>query len=229
MELNEYKQLFLEGKKNQNPITGLCGRILRGKTDKDFETLSDDPNRLIIMLMGGDGLEELLGKTGYEALITIGYMRDYIEYKLTQGVHFKLVIFKEGEIAKLATWDNTLYLISQIYPKIRKKIYKQLPLLKNTPFSEIERKAGFKFDEIDKFGPKDKRFMTYKRFKKSKGTLEDVRVFLHHTIHLRELFAGDGFTYNEEGKRGLREYIAPNRKLKELGDYSLIDIAIKLP
>ena len=49
MELNEYKQLFLEGKKNQNPITGLCVRILRGKIDKDFETLSDDPNRLIIM------------------------------------------------------------------------------------------------------------------------------------------------------------------------------------
>ncbi len=55
------------------------------------------------MLMGEDGLEQILGKTGYEALISIGYMLDYIEYKIKSGFQFKIVIFNEGEIAKLAT------------------------------------------------------------------------------------------------------------------------------
>ena len=78
-------------------------RILRSKSLEDFETLTNDPNRKIIMLMGGDGLEKILGKTGYEALISIGYMLDYIEYKIKSGFQFKIVIFNEGEIAKLAT------------------------------------------------------------------------------------------------------------------------------
>jgi len=48
-------------------------------------------------------------------------------------------------------------------------------------------------------------------------------------VYLRELFSGDGFTYEEEGKKGLKEYIAPNCRLEELGKYYLIDMNISLP
>ena len=41
----------------------------------------------------------------------------------------------------------------------------------------------------------------------SEGTLIDVRAFLYHTIHLRELFSGDGFTSDEDGQKGLKEYM----------------------
>ncbi|MCK4383457.1 MAG: hypothetical protein KAW66_09215 [Candidatus Lokiarchaeota archaeon] len=101
--------------------------------------------------------------------------------------------------------------------------------LKSTPYSEIERDANRKFNIIDKVGPEDKNFMTYERFNNSEGTLTDVRAFLYHTIHLRELFSGDGFTYEEEGNKGLKEYIAPNCRLEELGEYYLIDMNISLP
>ncbi|HDZ17473.1 hypothetical protein LCGC14_1968110 [marine sediment metagenome] len=229
MDLDDYKTFFLEGRKNINPIIGICGRILRGKLSDDFETLSDDPQRKIIMLMGADGLEKLLGKSGYEVLITIGYMLDYIEYKVKSGFQFKLVIFNEGEIAKLATWDNVVLIVSQIYPQAKTKIYHQLEELKITTFSEIERVANRKFNIIDKNGPKDKNFMTYERFINSEGTLIDVRAFLFHTVHLRELFSGDGFIYEANGERGLNEYIAPNCKLEELKGYILIDMTINLP
>ena len=66
-------------------------------------------------------------------------------------------------------------------------------------------------------------------FNNSEGTLIDVRAFLYHIVHLRELFSGDGFTYEEDGKKGLREYIAPNCRLEELGEYHLIDMNINLP
>jgi len=229
MNLVEYKDLFVEGKKTTLPITGICGRILRGKSPKDFETLTDDPDRKLIMLMGGDGLERILGKSGYEALITIGYMLEYIEYKIKSGFEFKLVIFNEGEIAKLATWDNVAHIVSEIYPQAKIKIYSKLAELKSTPYSEIERDANRKFNIIDKVGPEDKNFMTYERFNNSEGTLIDVRAFLYHTIHLRELFSGDGFTYEEEGNKSLKEYIAPNCRLEELGEYYLIDMNISLP
>ncbi|MBY9006401.1 MAG: hypothetical protein KGD63_06555 [Candidatus Lokiarchaeota archaeon] len=226
MSLDNYIQLFLEGKKNQMPITELYGRILRGKSPKDFETLTDDPERKIIMLMGGDGLEKLLGKSGREALITIGYMQDYIDYKVKTGFQFKLVVFDEANIAMLATWDNLITLISTIYPEVKDMIEKHLKKLKKTPFVKIEKKANRKFNEIDKEGPSHPHFMTHERFKNSKGTLVDVRAFLYHTIHLRELFAGDGFTYDENGQPGLKEYISPNCKLDELGEYHLIDMII---
>ncbi len=229
MDLDGYKTFFLEGRKNLNPITGICGRVLRGKSPKDFETLTNDPQRKIVMLMGADGLEKLLGKSGYEALITIGYMLDYIEYKVKNGFQFKLVIFHEGEKAKLATWDDVALMVSQIYPKAKSKIYHQLEKVKLTKFSEIERVANRKFNIIDKIGPEDKDFITYERLNNSEGTLIDVRAFFYHTVHLRELFSGDGFTYDANGERGLREYVAPNCKLEELGEYNLIDMTIKLP
>ena len=94
---------------------------------------------------------------------------------------------------------------------------------------EIERNAKRVFNAVDKIGPKDKNFMTYKRFNNSEGTLIDLRAFLYHTVHLRELFSGDGFTYEEGGKKGLKEYIAPNCSLEELGEYLLIDMNINLP
>ena len=161
MNLDEYKDFFVKGETTSLPAIGLCGRILRGKSPVDFETLTDDPQRKIIMLMGGDGLEKLLGKSGYEVLITIGYMLDYIKYKVNSGFQFKLVIFNEGEITKLATWDNVAHMVSEIYPKAKIKINNQLEELKNTQFSEIERNAKRVFNVIDKIWPKDKNFMTY--------------------------------------------------------------------
>ncbi|MFX1256870.1 MAG: hypothetical protein ACFFAN_03345, partial [Promethearchaeota archaeon] len=129
---------------------------------------------------------------------------------------------------KMAKWDNVVELASKIYPKVKKKIYKRLSELKNTTFEEIEAKAGRNLSEIDKKGSSDSNFMTYDRFRKSKGTLEDVRAFFYHTLHLRELYSGDGYTYNETGERGLMEYIAPNKKLTELGEFRLINMNIEI-
>ena len=61
--------------------------------------------------------------------------------------------------------------------------------------------------DIDKSGQSDPNFMTYKRFKQSKGTLIDVRAFFYFTLHFRELFSGNGYTYNQKGERTVKEYI----------------------
>lgn len=71
--------------------------------------------------------------------------------------------------------------------------------------------------------------MTYERFKKSKPTLINARSFLYFTLHLRELFSGDGYTYTSSGKRGLMEYFAPNKPINQLGECVIIDIEINVP
>lgn len=227
MDLEKYEKIF-KGGKERVKVNGLCGRILHGRKPKDFETLTCNPNRLVIMLIGSDGLEYLLVKNGYESLIHIGYTKDYIKYKIDQGNKFKLVVFKENNSILLATWDNVAKLCSKIYPNVSDKIYAVLDQLKTIPFQRIQMLADYDFEEIKRNGLHDPNFMNYELFRKSEGTLINVRAFLYHTLHFRMLFSGDGYTYDEDGNRGLREYIAPNKRLNELGEYRLIDIKIEI-
>jgi len=222
MNLSEYKEHFIN--KELVPVTGLCGRIIRGTKPEDFETLTDDPDRKLVMLMGPDGLEKLLGKDAYNMLIEIGYEKDYIQRKLDEGNQFKLVVFEEGGEADIAEWFNVIRIVGKTYPKISSKLQKQLYELKATPFKQIENQVGYDFSEIDKLGKQDARFMTYERYEKSHGTLEQARAFLYFTVHLRELFSGDGYTYTADGDKGLMEYICPNKKLSELGAHEVINI-----
>ena len=169
MKLKEYWQVFTNGQTRR--VSGLCGRIIRGQKSEDFKTLTDDPNRKLVMLMGPDGLESLLGKTGYDMLVEIGYEPDYIVRKVEEGNQFKLVVFAEGGAAQLATWDNVALVAGDVYPEVAPFLRRYLTALEDTPFSEIERQAGFDFSEVDKAGPDDPRFMTYERFKRSTGSL----------------------------------------------------------
>lgn len=222
MNLNEYDELF-KNKKNAT-VEGLCGRIIRGTKPEDFETLTDDPDRKLVMLMGPDGLEKLLGKDSYDMLIEIGYERDYIQRKLDEGNQFKLVVFEEGGEAVLADWFNVIRTVSKTYPNISSKIQKHLSTLRRSTFDEIEKNAGFDFSEVDKNGKEDPFFMTYEKYEKSGDNLINARSFLYFTIHLRELFHGDGYTYTADGDKGLMEFIVANKKLSELGDHIKIDI-----
>ncbi|MFX1294784.1 MAG: hypothetical protein ACFFD2_08020 [Promethearchaeota archaeon] len=227
MELEKYEKMFMD-RMLRVKVSGLCGRILCGRKLKDFDTLTYDPNRLVIMLIGSDGLEYLLGKSGYESLIHIGYTKDYIQYKMDQGNKFKLVVFKENESILLATWDNVAKLCSNIYPDVSDKIYAVLHQLKSTPFRRIQMLVNFDFEQTKRNGLVDPNYMDYERFRESEGTLVDVRAFLYHTLHFRVMFSGDGYTYDEDGNRGLMEYIAPNKRLDELGEYRLIDMEIEI-
>lgn len=227
MDIKTYEQMLRSGKMGQ--VTGLCGRIIRGKNLEDFLTLTDDPQRKLVMLMGPDGLEKLLGKTGYEMLAEIGYESSYIVRKVDEGNQFKLIVFKEGEAARLATWDNTIATVAQVYPDVANSLYRNLDILKRTAFDDIEKASGFDWSEVDKAGDIDPRYMTYDRFKQSAGTDIDTRAFLYFTVHLRELFSGDGYTYTNNGTRGLMEYIVANKPITELGENTIIDIKIDLP
>ena len=228
MDLDIYKDLFLNQERGNLLIEDIMGKITRGKTSKDFETLTHDSTREIVMLMGSDGLERILGKSGLESLVEIGYTQDHIHHLIEQGFMFKLVIFNPIESCLLATWDNAANLAAKVYPKVKNKIYDKIEELKKVSFDVIEKESSMIWYDINKIGVSDPDFMTYKRFKQSEGTLIDVRAFFYFTLHFRELFAGDGYTYNQKGEKTLKEYICVNQKLKKFPDYRLIDIEVSL-
>ncbi|MFX1450526.1 MAG: hypothetical protein ACFFCM_06775 [Promethearchaeota archaeon] len=228
MNLDDYKDFFVNRKRKSSPISGIMGKITRGKKPNDFETLTHDPKRRIVMIMGPDGLEHILGKSGFETLVEIGYTQDHIHHLVDQGFQFKLVIFLPSKSCLLATWENAAKLASEVYPKVKNKIYSKLDGLQRIPFEQIEKDSSLIWGEIEKIGESNLNFITYRRFKQSKGTLIDVRAFFYYTLHFRELFSGDGYIYNQNGEKRSKEYICLNQKLKKFKDYRLVDMEVSL-
>ena len=47
--------------------------------------MSPDPVRKTVFMVGPDGLEAMLGKSGYEILIQLGYLASYIKEQIASG------------------------------------------------------------------------------------------------------------------------------------------------
>ncbi len=226
MKVHEYAQAFSDGE--EVSVEGLCGRILRGVCETDFTTLTNDPTRRIVMLMGPDGLEMLPGKSGYDMLTTIGYTEHHIAQKLDEGMRFRLAVFPESTIARPATWQNMLTLAGIVYPDIKAPLLSQADALQTTSFSSIQDEAGYDFATVDVAGMSDERYMTYERYVASSMGLVATRAFMYYSLHLRELYSGDGYTYTPSGDRGLQEYAIPNERLDMLGEHVLLDVPVTL-
>ena len=225
--IEDYRDAFINNE--HVAVNGLCARMIRGKKPEDYEHLTDDTNRKIVMLFGPDGLEKLPGSDGYGVLELLGFTKEHIAERVNAGYKFKLAVFEEGSEARLATWDNVTQLAGETYPDIRDTLEQYLDELKATPFEDIEQAAGFSFATVCHNGINDPRYMTHERFLQSPQDLVATRAFHYFTLHLRELYSGDGYTYDHEGNKGVLEYIVLNKPLHELGRHALIDVAITLP
>lgn len=226
----QFVDAFLGGKALRGTVGELCGRLVRGKESRDFETLTDDPQRKIVMLVGPDGLSQFLGKSGYELLRLIGYTEAHIRRKvIDEGNQFKLAVLPQKSGALLATWENTISMVAAEYPEVATLVRAVGPELKRRDFASIEREAGYRFEEVDKAGSAHPRFMTTERLLASGGGVVAVRAFLYHRVHLKELYRGDGYTYDEQGARGLQEFIIPNLRLADIEGHRLLDVTVVVP
>ncbi|MFC1622689.1 hypothetical protein ACFL1Y_01695 [Patescibacteria group bacterium] len=228
-QVQEYLKAFNSGSLGSRSVNGLLGRVIRGKNPKDFETLSDDPNRRIILLTDSLGLENIVGKDHFDILITIGWEPSYAIQKVNDGFQMKLVVLREGGPARLATWDGMMEVVYLAYPEIATKLKKWLPELKKVKFDDLEKSYGCDMSKVDREGDTNHKFMTLERYEQADDTLENARAFLYFSVHLREQYAGDGYTYDAQGNQGVKEYMAPNCNISELLDSEIVDLQVKLP
>jgi len=213
-----YAKAFLEGDKVA--VKNLVGRVLRGKDASDFAYLSPDPNRKLIMFMASDGLEDLIGKSLENILLTIGYPADYIRQLFQGDTKFKLLVASNQDQILPATWDNLLVLINILYvnTKIPKLLEKNLYDLKQNSFETGYRNIMANRD------PNFNGKMTAQRLNKRNGSLWEVRLFLNDVLNLNELYMGDGYTYTKDGKKGVAEYFSLNQSINDLQNPVLIDL-----
>ena len=70
-------------------------------------------------------------------------------------------------------------------------------------------------------------YMSLQRFLRlgPSPSLVQVRQFLWDELGLKGLFSGDGFTYDDHGERGSEEFLACNKRLREIQGASVVQVS----
>lgn len=215
--MDEYVQAFRSGAKTvpeSCDLTGLFGRITKGKKETDFLQLSEDQSKRLSWIVDHNTLRGFLGKPHLDMLISSGHSTEYVRHQLNSGKKFKLIVFsfgsteKNNDEVKLATWDNIMELMSRVYPEIDPTIWESnRDNLKNLTYEQIDPSGNNLKNYY--LGKDSEHFMSEKRFLalKERPTLSQVRAFLHHQIGLNELFKGDGKIVQHDGVVTDDEYL----------------------
>ena len=220
----EFQRAFVGHERCSWEVNGLVGRVLRGKSDADFTSLSDNSERRLIFLMGADGLGKIIGLETKKILQQIGYPNAYIDDLIKQKIQFKLVVFKPTDDQPLADWDHTLELTEQVYPAVAAKIKAQTANLKKHSFETIQALGPEKLSVLSKSGSLNANFIDLKKLESRGGSEWEVRAFLFNVVYLNELYSGKGKSRSEDGKETTLEYISRNRELSKLKDAALINL-----
>lgn len=88
--------------------------------------------------------------------------------------------------------------MGELYPDVAEKVASRTPKLKGVPFEAWENKAGYRFADVK---PGDSRYISYQELQQREASAQEVREFLYHVCHLRELYSGDGFTKKADGSQ----------------------------
>eukprot|EP01084_Bolivina_argentea_P197553 338525_1 len=223
--------------KNGKPLTGsppieFVGRI-QYEPYNGYLTKTVRPYAFV---SGEDGIYEMSKeKTDNDKCLFVGMEINWMKSQCNKGRKFRLILFPKAineHKAIWMTWDNTFNLLKEkynnnIYPRIKPFMND----LKTKTFQEITRDADFNFAEVEENGISDPNYMTFEKFvniPKQQVTLIDVRLFLFCWLHLNELFDGDGYTQDENGKRGCKEYLFPNIKLDDIPHLHIVPLNIQV-
>ena len=120
---------------------GLYGRILRGRTQADFATLSERPDRQVGFFVDSRALRGLIGLDGLTILTRLGYPDIYIRYLLKEQLRFRLLLTKAIDTKK-ASWDNLLDIVCDLYPDWRERVEMAEPILKKQTYIEVMQSQG---------------------------------------------------------------------------------------
>lgn len=228
--LAHFANAWTSGKKPTTPINGIQGRFIRMAPGMP-DALTDDPDRRIIFLVDSTTCTNMIGLTGYQVASLCGWKPEYTKAKVQAGYRFAFVAFDEKN-CKLGSWDNMLDEVQALYPEIAGKLSRHRATLRTMTPADIpgmEKRLGYRLIDVDNAGKKDPRFMTIDRYRSAPDTADSARAFLYHTVHLKELYFGDGYTRNEQGQRGVPEYIMGARPMSDLGEHFLTPIDVILP
>ena len=226
-----------EAIQSADDIKEVYGRIkaMNPEDSNSFYTLCG-AHKPYAFVVGNCGLYNLTQcKTDYDKLIVLGLEKEWIQRKLKQNLTFNLYLFpgKSEEYSVVdASWDGVFQLLSQTQPEIYRKIKKYQDDFKSKSFEEIESECNFKFLDVSQNGRKDPRYMTKERFLEipdENVSIVDARLLLYCFMNLAKCFSGTGYTVDENGNVGCKEYLITNMKLTDIDHLKCIELNVDIP
>lgn len=205
----------------------LAGRVLKGRTPKDFLRLSDDLRRPLVFVLDGAGLVSLLGKHPDQILESLGYLPSFVASQRTQGKSFQIALFLRPEGLKKGTWDSVFEMAGEIFPNLQNLFRKHAGKLQSLPFeAHVQESKGYPWQEVRNLGRRHPEWFSADRLGSIASPKSwEVRAFFLCEFRLSPLFAGDGFTRHPDGAQGLGEWLLPNQELRHLQEVHLVPLA----
>ena len=157
---------------------------------------------------------------------------------------FWLVLFKptaahhDNFFVTPATWEGVKQVVRTCYPKVYTHLLAHEQELKSKRLDYFETLAGFDFLEAKRneegLIPHGCPFFSYNYFcTLPSGPREawEVRLFLYCEMRLLKFFEGDGYTHDENGKRGSLEYFCLNVPLSTFDpkESTVIPMKVTMP
>ena len=209
------------------PCDGIGARVLFGTDEGSFSHLSaaSQPYPFII---GPESISALCAiPVPMKAMGFIGFDEAWVGNKLRQGNRFRMVLFAaescDGGFIR-ATWANLLALTERESPRCADKLRLHRNALETLPYPDLRDKIGYDLEKP----PRGKlaRVDSFQAFADDScpGDFGHARAFLRQVFKCTALFRGDGYAYDEEGRRGAAEYLVKRRAIADLAGVQWVPV-----
>lgn len=219
-----YVELFEDRRAAPKAISGICGRVVRGRADADFSMLSFASERRLAWVTGPDGLRNMIGRSGAEIVLGIGKDRAWLREKLAEGMRWRLVVLPQAECTR-ADWAGIFALIEAIYPEVARKLLPWREDLQN-PALTLSMPPSL-ISGVVKDDPAHSEHMGLARYAASDDTAENARLFLWHTLGLNQHFKGDGWATDPLTGERVEEYLTANVPLRGIVGHRVIALDVE--
>jgi hypothetical protein len=178
---------------------------------------------------------ELLGKNGWDCLMQIGYPDDWVRNDLLppgpDHRDFEMIAFPETSCHP-ATWEEFLGVVATAYPEVADDCCKHLATLKSLGAFK-DRGWSYYCSQLGyDIGAQKKgtdTYMNLANYLKSPRDVAHFRAFLAHACYANKLFAGDGYTYNDEGVKQAEEFVMADMEIAQIKGVARCDMDVQAP
>jgi len=220
----QYLEIFQSGERPSLFSPNVCGRVIRGRNEADFEKLSFVEGRRVAFILGPEGMGGLVGQTGRDIVLGVGKTPEWLSEQLENGIKWKLVVLPKRSCV-LADWAGVQEIIKNVYPEISDKIKPWYQAMKDQSLTDAIDPSLV--TSLVKDYPSHPEHRTVARYLAGEDNALNARLFLWHSLGINDQYTGTGYTKPPNGERGAEEYLIENTLISQISEARVIDLEVR--